>query len=416
LSRIVSSAIKRQSTFTTIVPTKSPPETFTKATSSICGSKSFGRYYSLKSDIWSLGITMFEIINKEELGYITEMDHLPSGFSTEQLPSAKVFNRIQDLWILILRCWNNRPDDRPQSWDVQEQMEMVIADPLYNGNQDHTYIRALSNGVTAGSIFEDDRLASCYSQSQLPVDGSWMNILYEDVGICTSESLKLESSISSSELAEQESQESIMPLMKKHFFRISSYIRWRDIGSVRLARKGRLKNKQKQFKSNQIDYESCSKHLLPPEGTPNQKKNTLSQHFRPNWLHRANFLLRRNKSVPSISNTRLAAGQGFEFLRKSEPVSTNLSSSSSAKFEDSVTTETVKYCSALSVSFNSNATNIRYCKDRSFFNKEVTNLTVEEKPSTPSFIFAPDTPKSDIANGQVAPFELGDTPRLSAPV
>merc|ERR1712060_964233 len=273
--------IKRQSTLTTLVPTKSAPETFSKASSSICGQTNFGRYYSLKSDIWSLGVTMYEIINKEELGDITEMDHLPIRFPTGQLPSAKIFNRIQDLWILILRCWNERPDDRPQSWDVQEQMEMLIDDPLYNGNEDDTYIRALGNGITVGSIFEDQRLASGYSWSQLPVAGSWMNAVYEDVGKTTSESIKLESSISSCALAEHGS---IMQWMSKDFVKkISSYIRRRDIGIVRLARTGRSKNKRKQFKLNLIYIESSSNNLSPPPGTPNQKKNTISQHFRPNY-------------------------------------------------------------------------------------------------------------------------------------
>jgi len=416
LSRIVSSAIKRQSTLTSLVPTNSAPETFSGARSSVCGSKNFGRYYSLKSDIWSLGITMFEIINKEELGDITEMDHLPSRFPTERLPSAKVFNRIQHLWVLILRCWNERPDDRPQSWDVQEQMEMFITDPLYNEDEDDTYTRALYNGITFGSIFEDGRPASCYSQLQWPIDGSWMNTVYEDVGQTTSESIMMESSISSCVLADQES-ESIMPKMKKDFFRkISSYIRRRDIGDVRLARTGRSKNKQKQFKLNQIDNNSSSKNLSPHPETPNRKKNTFSQHLSPKHLLSAKFPLRKNNSVPWTSNTRLIVGQGVKFLKKLESVSTMLSSSLSARFEDSCTTEKAKYCAPLSVSFNSTATNIRYCKDRSFFNQAVTNLTSEEKPSTPSFLYVPDTPNSDIADGQPANFELSDTPRFNVAV
>jgi len=416
LSRIVSSAIKRQSTLTALVPTKSAPETFRRASSSICGSQNFGRYYSLKSDIWSLGITMFEIINKEELGDITEIDHLPSRFPTGRLPSAKVFNRIQDLWILILRCWNERPEERPQSWYVQERMEMLTADPLYNGNENDTYTRALCNGITAGSIFEDGSSASCYSQLQLPVDGSWMSTVYEDVSRTSSGSIKLESSTSSCVLAEQEP-ESSMPLMEKDFFqKISSYIRRRDIGKVRLTRTGRSKNKQKQLKLNEIDNELFSKNILPPPETPNRKKNTLSQHFSPKYLLSAKFPLQRNKSVPSTSNTRLLVGQGFKFLKKLESVSSMLSFSLSARFEDSFTTEKVKYCAPLSVSFNSTATNIRYCKDRSFFNQEVTNLTAEEKPSTPSFLYVPDTPNTDIADGQPANFELSDTPHFNVAV
>merc|ERR1719320_711317 len=83
LSRIVSSAIETQSTLTAIVPKKSPPETYRK--------NNWERHYSLKSDIWSLGVTMFEIIDKE-LDEFEDKEELPSGFSMQQLPPAGIFN------------------------------------------------------------------------------------------------------------------------------------------------------------------------------------------------------------------------------------------------------------------------------------------------------------------------------------
>merc|ERR1719334_3049923 len=99
---------------------------------------------------------MFEIIDKEELGDITEINRLPR-FPTERLPSKEVFNRIQDLWILILRCLNERPEDRPQSWDVQEQIETLIADPWNTGTENDNYIRAPFKGITRLDSSIDDQ-------------------------------------------------------------------------------------------------------------------------------------------------------------------------------------------------------------------------------------------------------------------
>merc|ERR1719184_285456 len=109
---------------------------------------------------------MFEIINKEELGDITEIDHLPSRFPTGRLPSTKVFTRIQDLWILILRCWNKRPQDRPQIWNVQEQIETFLADPWNVVSENDGYTRAPNiHTKSGGSTFDNQRFQSCYSLS-----------------------------------------------------------------------------------------------------------------------------------------------------------------------------------------------------------------------------------------------------------
>jgi len=104
LSRVMSTALVTQSTLTTLVPTNSAPETVKERSIPKYGRENWERHYSLKSDIWCLGVTMFEIIEREELADIHWGKNMPSGFSKKRVPSTNVFNRMEDLWILILRC------------------------------------------------------------------------------------------------------------------------------------------------------------------------------------------------------------------------------------------------------------------------------------------------------------------------
>jgi len=373
LSRVVSSAIKSQLTLTNLVPTKSAPETI-RQNSSESSLENWERYYSLKSDIWSLGVTMFEIIDKEELGDITESRDMPSRFPKERLPSTEIFNRMQDLWILILRCWNEKPEDRPQSWDVEEQIEMLIADPLNVGNEDDGYIRAWSKGIIFESTSTEQSSASCYSQPGIPAYGSCMDKVYEDLRL-PSLSLQFESP-SCSMLRKQDSEESLIRWVKKDFFRkMSNQVRRPDNITEGHVRKSQSDKKYKLFRS-------LDKYHLIPLGA---LSNTGGLQLTPKNLQILNFPSRRNKSDPALSNSSLS---------RSESVSSLLSSSVSSKYEESITRERVQYCSPLLGSFKSTATNIRYCKDRRFFEKLTPNVMEEEKPDSSDCLYAPDTPKS----------------------
>jgi len=95
LSRTMNTAIKEQYTLTAIVPEKCAPETFKKSKTSTPGFERWERFYSLKSDIWNLGIVMYEIIDME-LIIFDKSQRLPSGFPTKRLPSKKIFNRIEE--------------------------------------------------------------------------------------------------------------------------------------------------------------------------------------------------------------------------------------------------------------------------------------------------------------------------------
>jgi len=384
LSRVVSSAIQRQATLTDLVPKKSAPETIRQSNSSKFGLENWKTWYSLKSDIWSVGVTMFEIIDKEEL---RDSKDMPSSFSKEWLPSTWIFNRMQDLWILILRCLNERPEDRPQSWDVKEQIEMLIADPLDIGNENDDYFRAPFKGITrVESTVDDQSLASYYSEAGMPADGSWINTVYEDELRLPSGSLQLESH-TSLKLREQESLRDIMPLVMKEFFRkISSYVKRRDL-------KAKGKGANLHFSTKQKRFGSCDKHPLLTSKAPSSSRHIYGQHLSSKHLHNLNMPFRRNKSDPFFSSL--------------------LSSSLTFQNEESVISDKVQFCSPLSVSLKSTATNIRYCKDRGFFESIATNFIEEQKPKSPDYIYAPNTPESEWADEFTPASFLNDNPRFS---
>lgn len=99
-------------------------------------------------------------------------------------------------------------------------------------------------------------------------------------------------------------------------------------------------------------------------------------------------------SDPSMSNSNLLIGRGQKFLKTIKSGTSFLSSSSTFQYEESVRKDKVQYCSPLSVSTKSTATNIRFCKDRGFFKSIATTYNEEQ----PDYLYAPDTPDSEWAD------------------
>merc|ERR550534_1348701 len=95
---------------------------------------------------------MFEIIAKTEVE-LKASNKLPRTFPNEYLPPTTVFNRELELWGWILRCKNELPEKRPQSWEVLEGIETIIANPYNSMKKGMSYInRAFSRRTSKCSF------------------------------------------------------------------------------------------------------------------------------------------------------------------------------------------------------------------------------------------------------------------------
>jgi len=409
LSRVVSTALVTQSTLTTLVPIKSAPETILEKKGSKYGRENWESYYSLNSDIWSLGVTMFEIIEMEELGDIDWGKKMPRGFSEKRLPSTKVFNRIQDLWILILRCWNKRPQDRPQIWNVHEQIEKFLAHPWYVRSENDGYIRAPNiHGTSYGSTFDNQKFQS--SWSGMSADYVSMYADSQDEQCPESGYLNLESPMGW-HIADQDSSKIITPSEVIDFPPQLSSVGIRsdkEIGAWSLNTQ--MLQSPERYRDNRINDESnCNMHLSPPSRNSCRKVSTYTRRLNREHQQSMNFRSRWNISDALISNT---PGTGLRFLKRLDSVSSFTTNYTSSEFEGSMYKDRVEYCSPLPVSFNSTPTNTRYCKDRQFFSNTATDFNVAEKPYSPDYLYVPNTPESEAACEQSLTCDLSETPRF----
>jgi len=118
-------------TETAIIPRTSPPETWLKSPVQL-------RKYGLKTDTWSVGMTMFEIINMRPItAAFREMKIVkgtkalvPKNLLLEDTKIGKSFNRHLELWTIILRCLNVKPEMRPHIWEVEMLVKNLIRFPL----------------------------------------------------------------------------------------------------------------------------------------------------------------------------------------------------------------------------------------------------------------------------------------------
>merc|ERR1719513_321617 len=102
---------------------------------------------------------MYRII-EWELSIGKKWHQPPHRVPSECLPSKSLFNRKDDLWWAILRCWNPNPEIRPHSWELQKWIGDVLENP-WNLNENEDYITRFSSSDTTNleSTYED-RIAS----------------------------------------------------------------------------------------------------------------------------------------------------------------------------------------------------------------------------------------------------------------
>ncbi|XP_078681199.1 uncharacterized protein LOC144916083 [Branchiostoma floridae x Branchiostoma belcheri] len=83
-----------------------------------------GRYTS-KSDVWSFGVVLYEIATLGNVPYPgldrTLLDELRTGYREPRPPGLQ-----QDLYDMMLRCWQWEEDDRPKFEDLYDELDAVV--------------------------------------------------------------------------------------------------------------------------------------------------------------------------------------------------------------------------------------------------------------------------------------------------
>jgi len=373
LSRVVTSPYDMHSTLTALVPEESAPETFARHGSPSTRQNKYGRVYSLKSDIWSMGITMYEIIDKRFCKG-QRWKHLPTGFPAKSKPPNNVFDRINDLWILILQCWNERPEERPQSWYLEDRIQKLIDNPLNVGSEHGGYITRFS---PMNVVSSNEHPVLTISESNSPI---WTGSkLLEQEQMLRSKSSKMGSPFSTI-LTDHESSESLKKITKG--------LRMKMLSPVR---KTWAKKKQKQCTTKRTNYEQSSlEHLAIFNPRTSFNGNTSS----PNSVQNSSYLkiaqLNKTKSVPFNPNPHLMVNRGWKFLKRLGSLSSLYSNTASAIEEISCTPERVQYCSPLTLSFESSATNIAQCGGRHFFKNSPGELIAHEKVDYSEYLLTPE--------------------------
>jgi len=90
---------------------------------------------SVKSDIWSLGMVIYELLSQDVPYHHVQNDmrvHL--AILDGELPIVPDFTRFdnssafhaQYLWNIALKCWNDNPENRPSAGDVMAGLKLFI--------------------------------------------------------------------------------------------------------------------------------------------------------------------------------------------------------------------------------------------------------------------------------------------------
>jgi len=364
LSRVVSSPMMKQATLTTIIPRWSAPETMRSQTTT-SGRKRFEREYSLKSDIYSMGRTMYGIIDRG-FNEGQKWQNLPSGFPAESKPSSDVFKRIDELWILILRCWKEMPKDRPQSWDLEDKVQKLVDNPLDDANDNDEYITtySLPEHRVNSPNYEHPEM----SNIQSPNIFSTMGKLFENDLMLSYMSLNLANPFSST--FDQES------FNKGHIKNLMS-----------AEKKPIINQAVGNPKVNTLQDQISSEYLIPYRPTLTYKGNTSDPRIG-NTSGNTLLPLNKNKSDPLAPLNKnksdqlsykphLKSQKGWRIYKRLGSLASIFSTTVSSVHEPSCQLEkNGLYCNPLYTSHVSltSPTNIAYCGGRHFFNRSTGEL------------------------------------------
>eukprot|EP00058_Branchiostoma_floridae_P015882 XP_002601370.1 hypothetical protein BRAFLDRAFT_82699 [Branchiostoma floridae] len=86
------------------------------------------RIYTTKSDVWSFGILLWEIVTIGGTPYCGMKSRTILGRLREGYRLPKPRNCEADMYQLMLLCWKTHPEDRPSFTDLAEQLEIMIED------------------------------------------------------------------------------------------------------------------------------------------------------------------------------------------------------------------------------------------------------------------------------------------------
>jgi len=125
-------------TDTMTIPKTSPPESWAELSS---GQISFG----LKTDVWGIAMTFWEIVNKrpirDDLTGLKRLEGtqamIPIKLLREDISIDLSFTRENELWTMMRDCWYRIPENRPQVWEVYEKMKNFTQFPRGDKNIDY---------------------------------------------------------------------------------------------------------------------------------------------------------------------------------------------------------------------------------------------------------------------------------------
>merc|ERR1711879_655559 len=147
-----------------------------------CGDKTLA--YSTKSDVWSAGITMWEILNRSEpypnvkgAMVSTIRGKLPPPLDGAALGVPGMSTHLWEIQDVLHKCLAEKPEDRTDIWEANARLRAVLtnelADPLdvpddgiyadvmlpgistHRGSSAMDYIEIEDVGVTAGTSYAE---------------------------------------------------------------------------------------------------------------------------------------------------------------------------------------------------------------------------------------------------------------------